>query len=428
MKFLLLTFLVCMPECFALSSSYSGSVELTAGQLISPDTKKFNYQTLGLEPQIQMQSEFDSNWRFHFDFWGQYNPANKSPSDVTQLELDEFSMSHYSKGRRLKLGYSYRNWEGTDLINPMDIFFSHNYINPLKTRSRSALGLFYDDSYQNFEWDFTYAYKQKEHLLPGSESQWWPRSLYLPTESDSVRLIINDDIRYDILDPDTLNKALDHNLALRVQYHGKNYDLALAGTEGLATPPLLSPLVDVNPIEIDPKTIYLLQSPIYITPVFYRQRAVAGKIVLTLGDFIFRLAAHHTQPLGDDSRIPSWSQLGVFAAERTFYFGQHMLTVLAQFIDSRRPETSGVSLLTSLYQKSYMGGLRWAPNENWTLFLALFQETTNWSLFSRSEVTWNFTETWSLGFEANIFQGPSDSALGTYDRNDSAYIHIKKSF
>lgn len=386
------------------------------------------YQSFSFEPQYRSQTEFNESFRFNFDAWGSYDPLNKSDKDRTQFELSEFTLGHQASGRRIKLGYSFRNWEGTDLINPMDIFFAKNWIDPLDSRTRSGLGLFFDDSLGNFELDFTYIIRQQEHLLPGDQSQWWPRGLYLPTESESLVLLLDDELTYKIHEPEILNQALNNNLALRIQYHGSNFDVALAAAEGLASPPLLSPVIDVTPIEVSPRQIYQLQSPIRIIPIFYRQRAVAGNLVWTLGDYIFRLSANHVQPLGDDQRLPSWSQLGVIGAERTFYFGNQMVTLLGQFIDSRRPDIPGVSLLTSLYQKSYMTGLRWAPNERWTHLLAFFQETTTWSYFLRNEVSWTFIDTWNLTMELNIFEGPASSAIGTYDRSDSGYIHLKKSF
>jgi hypothetical protein len=162
--------------------------------------------------------------------------------------------------------------------------------------------------------------------------------------------------------------------------------------------------------------------------VLYRQRAVAAAVVWTLGDVILRLSANHVQPLGEDPRIPGWSELGVVGLEKTFYFGNQMLTLLGQFIDSRRPDSASVSLLTSLYQKSFMAGVRWAPSERWTLLLAHFQETQSWSSFSRIDVTWAFKDAWSLDLEGNIFEGTASSTIGTYDRNDSVYAHLKFSF
>lgn len=406
----------------------SGSLQLNGGQIFSPETKEMTYQTFSIEPEYRSQTELTEDFRFNFDAWGNFDPLNKSEKDVVQFELNEFTLGYISGGRRVKFGYSYRNWEGTDLINPMDIFFAKNWIDPLNTRTRSGLGLFYDDGFGNFEVDFTYIVQQKRHLLPGDKSQWWPRSLYLPTESESVVLLLDDELTYSIHDPEILDHALNNNVALRVQYHGSDFDLAIAAAEGLATPPLLSPIINVTPIEVSPRQVYQLQSPVQIAPIFYRQRAVAGNLVWTLGNYILRASANHVQPLGDDERIPSWSQLGVIGIERTFYLKNQMFTLLGQYIDSRRPDVTGVSMLTSLYQKSYMAGLRWAPSNRWTYLLALFQETTTWSYFLRSEIGWTFKDNWNLSLEVNIFEGPASSAIGTYGRSDSGYFHLKRSF
>lgn len=422
-----LIFLFSLPA-IAYEYESSGSLQLNAGQIFSPDTKEMTYQTFSIEPEYRSQMKLNEDFRFNFDAWGNFDPLNKSDTDVTQLELNEFTLAYLSGGRRIKIGYSFRNWEGTDLINPMDIFYAKNWIDPLNSRTRSGLGLFYDDSFGNFEVDFTYIARQKRHLLPGDQSQWWPRSLYLPTESKSMVLLLDDQLTYHIHSPEILDHALDNNLALRIQYHGSNFDIALAATEGLTTPPLLSPIINVTPIEVSPRQVYRLQSPVQIVPIFYRQRAVAGNLVWTLGDYILRASANHVQPLGNDERLPSWSQLGVVGIERTFYWKNQMFTLLGQYIDSKRPDITGVSLLTSLYQKSYMVGFRWAPNDRWTSLIALFQETTTWSRFLRGQIDWGFKDNWNLSAEVNIFEGPASSAIGTYDRNDSGYLHLKRSF
>jgi hypothetical protein len=427
MRFLI--FLLFPMTAAALTSTTSGSLRLNGGQLISPlDKDDVSYQSFSLEPEWKTQSQLSPPWSFQFEAWAKYDPADRSKTDVFQLELDEFSMAYVNGGRRLKFGSSFRNWEGTDLINPMDLLFSKNWKDPLNSRTRSALGIFYDDSFGDFSFDVTYLARQQAPLLPGEKSPWWPRGLYLPTESDDLVLRMNGKLDYEIEKTEILDHALDNNFALRLQYHGASWDLSVAGVEGLATPPLLVPIIDVAPIEVSPREIYELQSPVKIQPVLYRQRAVAGALVVTAGDWIFRLSANHVQPLGKDPRIPDWSELGVLGVERTFYFGNQMLTLMSQFIDSRRPDSAGVSLLTSLYQKSVMAGLRWAPSEKWTLLLAHFQETHFWSSFSRIDVTWNFRDNWSLDAEGNLFEGPEDSAIGTYDRNDSAYLHLKRSF
>src|SRR5690606_2978657 len=112
-------------------------------------------------------------------------------------------------------------------------------------------------------------------------------------------------LRYQILEPEVLNQAVEQNGSMRVQYHLGNLDVALGAVEGLATPPLLIPIIDVSPIEVSPRTVYQLQSPVRIQPLLYRQRSIGGNLVWTLGDYIIRASASHTQPLGDDRRLPS---------------------------------------------------------------------------------------------------------------------------
>jgi len=396
--------------------------------LFTPPLTDVTSQTLNLEGEYVGQLEFSKVFRVNATLWGQSDFLEKSETSKEQFAVDELTLSYQKIARRLKLGYSYRSWEGTDVINPMNLLSSDNYRDPMHSRKQSGYGVFYDDAIGNWEWDATYLFQQSTPLLPEEESPWWPRNLYLPTESDQLSLQIPENMRYRILDREVLDHAFENNWALRIQHHFDDFDLAVGAMEGLSPLPILSPLVNVAPIQIYPKEIYRLQSPIEIKPIFYRQRAVAGKLVWTLGDTIIRFSTNHVQPLGDDTRLPGWSDLYVIALERSFYFSGQMLTLLAQYMDSRRPDAQGLSILTSLYEKSYFTGLRWAPNENWTVMLAFFQETKFHSYFFRPEINWRFEENWNLGLEGYFFEGSEESGLGTYNKNDAGYISLKRSF
>lgn len=401
---------------------------MTSTSFLNSFDKDVTSSTVSVEPQLKMERKINKSISMNFEAWSKATALEKSKEDRFQLEIDELNIAHEKSGRKIKLGYSARNWEGTDFLNPMEILASKNWIDPLNARPRSGLGLFYDDNFSDFEWDFSYIALQKDPLFPGDHSPWWPRGLVLPTESEGLVLLLPQEMNYEILDAEEIDDALKNNVALRIKYHGPGFDLAIGAAEGISSPPLLVPILNVSPIEVSPREIYQLQNPIQIRPVLYRQRAVAGTLVWTLGETIFRASAQHIQPLGDDPRLPSWSQLGVLGVEHTFYIRSQMLTLLAQYVDSKRPDSAGLSLLTTLYERSYMGGVRWAPSEKWTLLLAHFQETTNWSRFFRADLGWSFKDNWSTNLVWTQFEGRPESVIGTFDQNDFITASLKRSF
>lgn len=419
--------MILLPELVRADFEVDGKLQPFAGTYLSSQPEDVTSHHVGIETELETQYRF-SPFRFQFEVWSKYDATNESEKDTFQAELDELSLEWRDGGRKIKIGWSIRSWEGTDLINPMDVIHSKNFNDPLDSRNRSAPGLFYNDAVGDFAWDLTYLYEQQKTRLPGTNSPWWPRKLYLPIENDQILLRLPETLEYRITNGEVIDEALSHNVAARVQYHGSQFDISLAGFEGSSSPPLLIPVVNVVPIEVSPRTIYQLQSPIQIDPVYYRQRAVAFAVVWTAGSWIFRASGNHVQPLGDDPRLPTWSQLGVLGVEKTFYFKSQMLTLLGQAVASHRPDSGSLSFLSSLYENSYMLGVRWAPSEKLTWLQAVFQEQENFSYFYHIEANWSFKEAWSLILQADFFQGSPESVLGTYSENDQVFLKTSYSF
>lgn len=418
--------MICLSFDAKAEFEVSGQLQAFGGGLLSPQPEGVTSHTGGLESQIKTQYEFTRALRFNSDLWAKYDGLNKSDEEITQGELDEFSIEWRKGGRRLKLGYSIRVWEGTDLVNPMDFIHSRNYRDPLNSRLRSAPGLFYDDTWGDLSWDFTYLIRQQNVKLPGENSPWYPRRLYLPLEFEDFKVLLPQDLNYEVYSDVEIENALENNFAFRLQYHGASFGISLAAFEGSASPPLLVPVVDfdvssgVNELQA--------RSPIGIEPHYYRQRVFGTTLVWTLGSWIFRASGNHMQPLSDDTRVPTWSQLGVLGVEKTLYLGDQLFILIFQAVGSRRPETGGLSMLASLYEESYMAGVRWTISEKWTWLQAFFQEQKMFSHFYHTEIDFNFAPAWNLSLQADFFQGPPPSVLGTYGGNDQIILKTSYSF
>jgi hypothetical protein len=413
----------------------SGKWTVFGGSYLEKQKEDITSGSAGAEASLKFQQKLPASLRLQADGWFRYDGLNESAEEVTQAELEELSVDWRKGSRKIKAGVSTRVWEGTDVINPMDVIHSKNWRDPLNTRKLAAPGLFYDDSFGNFSIDVTYLAIQQKARLPGSHSPWYPRDLYLPIESNEYRILLDDPPEYELLPYEERDQALENNVALRIQYIGSSMDLSLAAFEGSASTPLLAPSAQFNTVQTSPEQVLQADGPIRIRPIYYRQRAYAFAFSWSLGSWIFRGAANHIQPLTDNeglpankAPVPSWSELGVFGVEKTLYFGNQMLTLLGQAVASRRPSSEGLSMLSSLYKRSYMAGIRWAPNEKWTWLQAFFQEQEHFSSFYHTEISWNFREAWNLTLDASFLQGRPDSVLGTYDKNDQALLKTSYSF
>ncbi len=424
----------------ALSSKAFGKIE-TSGKITAfggayvtaPKDKDLTSKSGGIETSLDFQKKISKSFRFQADGWMKYDGLNQSEDEVFQFEPEELSIDYRKSGRKIKLGLSSRAWEGTDLINPMDIIHTKNYREPLEIRTLAAPGLFYDDSIGNFSWDLTYLAIQQKSKFPGTNSPWLPRNLYMPTDDKANIVLLPEQVEYSYEDDVERDNALTNNVALRLQYVGSFMDFSIGGFEGASSPPVLLPAITATVIGTeDGGNITIVQAgdQIRIQPVYHRERAVAAATSMTLGSWIIRLSANHRQPMGKEEKpaTPTWSQLGVLGIEKTFYPKNQMLTFILQGITSRRPKSEGLSLLSSLYEESYMLGIRYAPSEKWTWMQAIFQEQIYYSYFYHSDISWNFRDSWSLVLNANFFQGSPASHIGNFSKNDQVVLKTSYSF
>ena len=268
-------------------------------------------------------------------------------------------MQFRNSGQVYQLGYGIIEWEGTDFINPMDFVSPKNFQDPLNPFKISHFSLSMSGQVNYFSYDLIYIPKQEIARLPGENSLWWPREYSVPNLENDTVLLLPEEVKYQIDDPEFQNGARDNNLALRFQYLGENRDLTLAFYEGMAVMPKLNPVITVIPIEVSPKTIYLLESPIEIQPSYYRHRVMAFAYVQTLKDIILRVSANHSQPIFEGKNSDLWREQGVLSLEKNF----PKITFLLQVVASKRPQSTEVSLVSSLLDKSLMAGFRWPIND-----------------------------------------------------------------
>jgi len=409
------------PKLFA-TAEIQGQTAIFASTMPNFNSPNLSRESGGAELNLTTAIRWDQYWRVQFSPEIKADALTKDPSEQFVFEPKELNLERKKLSQKLKVGFSRVNWEGTDLVNPMDIVHAKNYRDPLNSTSRSSAGIFYSDQIKSVSWDLIYIPLQSKALFPGESSPWWPRSLNLPVENDNLVLLLPNQVDYHVTSDEVLNHALDNNVGLRVQYHGDSWDLSLAGFDGSSSPPLLIPIVTTTAIEVYPRQIFQLQNPVLIRPTYYRHRVAAMATAVTTGTWIFRFSAQHAQPQGDSSFIPGWSEYAVLGGEKTLPLWKRDITLLAQILSSRRAESSGLSALSGLLEKSVMLGWRWAFAEKWTWTSALFQEQTTFSTFTHSELSWSWRDNWRQDLVVDLFSGPADSAIGAYDRNDRVLI------
>jgi hypothetical protein len=235
-------------------------------------------------------------------------------------------------------------------------------------------------------------------------------------------------VGYEIDERQTLDNGLDHNYGVRVQLRGSAADLAVAFFEGAAEAPILRPVIDAVPIELSPRMIFLMLSPVHITPIDYRRRTVSGFVTKTWDQWIFRAASRYEQPLGSDPRIPSWSQQTVAGVERGLDVAGDTVTLVVQGSWVHRPEDTNLISLQDIFDKALLLGTRWPLGEKWLAFFSGLHSFRDDSTLMQFELTRRWNDRMSSKLSVQTLDGPPESLLGNFADNDRAGLDFTYSF
>jgi hypothetical protein len=399
--------------------------------------------SLGLE--LEAKHNFSESWRLRFEPKVRLSTADHivdAPIDGdlrdTQFE-GKFGNYHFQGGTFIKV------WEGTDGLNPMDIASMKNYRDPLASESLSSLGITMAGGEGFFTWDVLYVPRQTPSRLPGEKSPWLPRQATLPLEKDTTQLLVPAEPRYEILDREEHDHALDHNVGLRLQLHGKSWDFSLAGFEGAAQTPYLLPIVSGTAITASPgHTTIQMNNPIQIRPIDYRRRTIAGALVYTRDTWIFRLAGNHDQPIGDnpieeisathntnpadDPALPSWSEQFVAGLEKTVTIREQTVIFSLQGSYGQSPESSSLMSAADIFRRAVLAGFRWPWSDELTFGFAALYNTEGRGEFGRLSAQKKLNDPTTLEIYAEGLDGPDDSLLGVLRDQKRAGVSLTYQF
>ncbi len=423
------------------SSTYSTFSEATGNSFKDLNTQqtllKIQWDFI-LQNKSSQRKDFLQSWKFEINPRFQSDLQSQDSAEKNDLQWRELSLTGVLRNSEtVKLGFTTINWEGTDFINPMDVMSVGDFRDPLSPQKKSSLAFLYtaERNFQNdnsLTWDLVYVPIQSKASLPSEHSLWWPRKLQFPLQTDQFTLQLPNQVSYRILSDEELNHATANNFGSRLHLRMASTEFSLAAKEGMHNTPLLLPALDVSLLSLSPKLIFLLQSPVKIQPVYYRERQGALGLNYYADSWVFRSAGVHSQPLGTDSRLPSYSDQYVLGLEKTITFSTQSITLLLEKIETKTASAASASentsTLTKLFDQAWLLGWRWPFNERWTWSSAGMQEQKTKSTFVHQSLDWKISDHWQLNLTADILSGSEDSSLGVYDQNDRYGINWAYSF
>jgi hypothetical protein len=245
-----------------------------------------------------------------------------------------------------------------------------------------------------------------------------------------VVLLLPENIHFVYGEKQTLDGALDNNVALRTQWHLGAIDLGLYGYEGLAAFPVVQPEVTGTILQLSPKTIIQTDPDIVLRLKNYRERLGGVSWTSSQLDFLFKYAAAYSQSLGDDPLLPGWRLEQVAALERNFQVGQDgTLTAVLQYSYIRDEKENDSNLSVSeIFRRAWMLGGRFAWGDLWTFNALGLYDSLKFAHFQQYSVARRFRDIWTLEASAMFIAGPSDTPLGIYNRNDDFRLALSRSF
>lgn len=358
------------------------------------------------------------------------DPGNKSEVEKNYFDFSEAYLRLKGDTLSLQAGYALYSWGVTDGYNPIDIVNSKQFFDPLQTRKMGALSVSLSQSFEAWDYDLIYIPKNRGAVLPGENSRWMPRDIYVPeTPDNDLVLLLPESLRYTYGDRETLNEALDNNVAIRLQWRGF-VDLGLYYYDGVAAFPLVKPEVTGDIVQVSPKTVVAVDPDIFLRTQNYRIRQGALSLVRSQWDVLFKLAATYSQSQGEDPYLPGWIQESVLALEKNFQFGSDgMLIAVLQksFISSERENDSNLST-TEIFRDAWMLGGRLSWSEVWSASLLGLVETRNNSNYEEFSLGRRFGDAWLVNLSARLITGSAENPLGVYDKNDSYSLSLSRSF
>lgn len=366
-----------------------------------------------------------SDWlRFRLEPKARFSTADKIVDDQIDGDFRDSGFEGKFGNVRFQLGTFIRAWEGTDGLNPMDIASMKNYRDPLAGENLSSLGIAFSGGQGFMTWDVLWVPRQTQSRLPGEKSPWLPRRATLPLEKESTRLLVPENPTYEILGREVHNDALDHNRGARLQFHGKSWDLSVAGFDGASQTPYLFPIITGTLIESTPsRTTIQMGNPIRIMPIDYRRQTMAGAFVYTHDTWIFRIAGRHDQPVGNGPIVqtsvggvdlPTWSSQFVGGLEKTVTVRDQNVIFSLQGAYGQSPESGSIISASDLFRRAVLGGVRWPWNDDLVFSFAGFYETQKGGGYARLGAQKKLSDPTTLELYADGTEGPDDSLLGVW--------------
>lgn len=286
------------------------------------------------------------------------------------------------------------------------------------------------ESLPYYDYELLYIPVNSGATLPGEESRWLPREVYIPLDAtNSTVLLLPQSLRYHYGSTTELDNASSNNFALRLQKHLGAVDLSLSGYEGVASFPLIQAVFTGAIFQVSPKTVIAVDPDVTLNLKDYRTRQGGFTFVSSQWDFLFKYETSYSQSLSKDPLAPGWLHENILGLEKTFSFTDGVLIGVLQysFLNSEKRNDSNLSI-TEIFRRAWLLGFKMQWREVWNFSAQGLIDELHGSSFQEYSLGRRFFDRATVSLTVDLIEGPSDTALGVYNKNDSYNLTIDTSF
>lgn len=408
---------------------YRGAVGPHYGRFAVPATSFYSNENLGADAEARLDFRPNPQWKFLVDLNIDYDGSTHDPSEEWRARFRDLYLRNQSSALAISLGLQTLAAEGPDLFNPAEILHSKDWKNPLQPKLLPALGVSLNFEREAWTFDLFFIPEQTPPRLPGENSLWWPRATRIPIESDSLEFQIPNNTQYQMLAAQSTPGALRNNIYFRTQFKTNRFEGQWAFYEGFAPQPQVLTVASSSLIAGPPKQILLLDSPVGLSPFYYRHQVNALTATLPLKNWILRGAANWIDPIDKGDGVPTWKSERTLGLERSFATSHGLWTLLLQHQSISQGERGQeISFLRSLFEDSWTLGLRAPMTEAITLLTSLLYDHKGFSNLFMTELSYQITSSLVLRSAGFWLNGPPETLLGLYQDHDYWFTELKYYF
>lgn len=361
--------------------------------------------------------------------------ATEKNSERVYYDLREAYMQFRARPFTFTVGNQIFSWGVTDGFSPTDVVNPRRFVSPLSVDKigtpAATLGVVQGD----FVFELIYIPSQRPSVLPGEDSRWLPRSIYVSRAYQGYDILVPNNVQYYYIHPEILDNAQRHNFGGRIRGQIGSLDLSAIYFEGASNSPAVNIALTASAISQPTSTqngSIRLNPPLGLMPVYYKHRIYGGTLVYTVGEFILKGESAFTKQIsvGTGKALPGNYNQSVLSVEHDFPVPEGKLTAIAQatYCHFETPSENGTTSISRAFDQALVFGLRYAPEEKWSIVNTALWDTkyggTTFVLNGEYKLRDNLT----ADLSASLMGGPELSPLGTYRKNSLAAASLRYDF